>query len=310
MKTQQNPFTKLKQRGLGNLLRGICMGTADVIPGVSGATIAMITGIYDELITTVANVNTSILHDLVKGRILEALTRLNAGFLIPLLAGVALAFLSLAKLITYLLVTHPKPVWGFFTGLVLAGALFVARRVQAWNIAPGIMLILGIGIGYGVTVLVPMESGTATYKFILAGAIAIIAMILPGISGSFLLVIMGKYQQVFTAIHERDLTIIAAFGLGCLVGILSFSRLLKRLLAAHHDLTLAFLVGLMLGSVRKTWPFQRILETSILGSGKEVAVRFECILPQAYDPTAILSLALIIGGFVAVYLLERLSNNA
>jgi putative membrane protein len=309
MEIEQNPFTKLKQRGLGHFLRGICMGTADVIPGVSGATIAMITGIYDELIATVAGVNTSILRSVAGGRFLEALARLNAGFLVPLLAGVAVAFLSLAKLITYLLVTHPKPLWGFFTGLVLAGALFVARHIKAWDLVLGLALVLGVGIGYGVTVLVPMETGTETYKFVLAGMIAIVAMILPGISGSFLLVIMGKYQQVFTAIHERELTIIAAFGAGCVVGILAFSRVLKRLLASYHDLTLAFLVGLMLGSLRKTWPFQRILETTVLGSGKEVPVRFECILPEAYDGTAMLSLALIAAGFVAVYLLERLGNK-
>ena len=309
METEQIPFTKLKQRGLGHFLRGICMGTADVIPGVSGATIAMITGIYDELIATVAGVNTSILRSVAGGRFLEALTRLNAGFLVPLLAGVAVAFLSLAELITYLLVTHPKPLWGFFTGLVLAGALFVARHIKAWNLVLGLALVLGVGIGYGVTVLVPMETGTETYKFVLAGMIAIVAMILPGISGSFLLVIMGKYGQVMRAVHEFDLGILIFFGIGFSGGILAFSRVLKFLLARYQALTMTLLVGLMAGSVRRVWPFKRYQDAD--GQTTDLVTEsYDCILPDHFDGEAVLTVSLMLVGIAAVLALERLGRTA
>lgn len=309
MKETENPIKKAKRRGPGLVLRGLCMGTADVIPGVSGGTVALIMGIYDELVNTIASVDGRVLQALLRGRIMEVLKLVNAGFLFPLLAGVFIAIASFAKLITYLLTTHPQPVWGFFTGLILASALFVAKQIEGdLNVRLGIFIVLGAAFGYAITSLVPVETGTESYKFVLAGMVAICAMILPGISGSFLLVIMGKYQQVFTAVHERELQVVALFGVGAIIGILGFSRLLKRLLARYHAATMAFLVGLMLGSLRKVWPFRNVLEERVVGS-KTLVLRDECIWPQEFTGEVWLSFALMVVGAALVLVLEKIGHN-
>jgi putative membrane protein len=305
----EDPLSKAKRRGPGLLLRGMCMGTADVIPGVSGGTVALIMGIYDELVNTIASVDGRVLQALLRGRIAEVFRLVNAGFLLPLLAGVFIAIASFAKLITYLLTSHPQPVWGFFTGLILASALFVARQIEGgFSVRLALLIALGAAFGYGITTLVPVETGTESYKFVLAGMVAICAMILPGISGSFLLVIMGKYQQVFTAVHERELQVIALFGVGAVLGILGFSRLLKRLLARFHAATMAFLVGLMLGSLRKVWPFREVLEERVIGS-KTLVLRDACVWPAELSGEVWLSFALMGVGALLVLVLERLGQS-
>ena len=285
-----------RRRAPGLVLRGLCMGAADVIPGVSGGTIALVTGIYDELVGTIAAVDQRIVGALVRGRLIEVLHRVNAPFLVPLLCGIGLSIAALAKFITSLLETHPEPVWGFFTGLILASALVVARQVAGWGLAQWGLTALGTAIGYAITTLVPVETGVEAYKFALAGMVAICAMILPGISGSFLLVVMGKYQQVLTAVHEFDWAILALFGSGAVVGLLGFSRLLKHLLARFRAATMALLVGLMLGSLRKVWPFRNELADGC----------YECAWPQEFNGEAWLSLGLIAVGVVLVLMLERL----
>ncbi len=309
MATNQSPMTEGRRRAPGLILRGICMGTADVIPGVSGGTIALIMGIYDELVRTIAAIDQRVVGALLRGRIAEVIERLNATFLLPLLLGIGLAIVSLAKLITWLLAMYPQPVWGFFTGLILASALFVMRQVEGWGGVHWGLTVIGTAVGYVITLLVPVETGTEGYKFVLAGMVAICAMILPGISGSFLLLVMGKYQQVFTAVHERDLTIIAFFGLGAVVGLLGFSRLLKRLLARFYAETMAFLVGLMLGSLRKVWPFRNTLEGKIIGDKVRV-LRDECVWPQEFSGEVWLSFALMVAGAVLVLILEKLGRQS
>ena len=307
--TEEHPLDKVKRGGPGLLLRGMCMGTADVIPGVSGGTVALIMGIYDELVGTIASIDGRVLQALLRGRVIEVLRLVNAGFLVPILAGIVVAIATFAKLITYLLAAYPQPVWGFFTGLILASALYVARQIErGYGVKLPVFIALGTAFGYGITVLVPVETGTESYKFILAGLIAICAMILPGISGSFLLVIMGKYQQVFSAVHERDWQVIALFGLGAVTGILIFSRLLKRLLARYHSATMAFLVGLMLGSLRKVWPFRTVLEERVVGS-KTLVLRDECIWPSEFSGEVWLSFALMGAGAVLVLVLEQIGQR-
>ena len=278
------------------------MGTADVIPGVSGGTMALITGIYDELVATVAGIDRHLLTALLRGRFVEVLDRANAGFLVPLLAGIFIAIVTLAKGIIWLLEHHPVPVWGALTGLIAASLVVVARLVKVWNPGTGVALLAGAAAGYTVTLLVPVQTGTEWYKFTGAGLVASVAMILPGISGSFLLVVMGKYQQVFSAINDRDLAIIAYFGCGFAVGILSFSRVLRWLLAHAHGVTMAFLVGLMAGSMRKVWPFRQVLE------GTEGD--FDCVLPVAWDGEAILAFGLMVGAAVVVLVIERAAGHA
>jgi len=182
------------------------------------------------------------------------------------------------------------------------------RQVSGWGSAQIIGLATGALVGMGITFMVPVQTGPEMYKFFLAGMVAIIAMILPGISGSFLLVIMGKYQQVFTAVHARQVDILASFCAGCVVGVLLFSRLLKALLARHHGSTMAFLVGLMLGSLRKVWPFRQVLEQRLLGH-QVIIIRDQCVLPGDLSRTTLLSLALLVLGAVLVLVLERLSRR-
>lgn len=293
-------LAELRRRGPGLFARGFAMGTADVIPGVSGGTVALITGIYDELIRTIAGIDTRLIGLLFRGRFADLWAHVNAGFLVPLLCGIGTAVVSLARGITFLLEHHPVPLWGFLTGLILASALVVSRRVQGWTPAGLVLLIVGTASGYGVTLLWPLETGGEWYKFTLSGSIASVAMILPGISGSFLLVIMGKYGQVMRAVHEFDFGILIFFGIGFGGGILAFSRVLKFLLASYHALTMTLLVGLMAGSVRRVWPFKRY---------QDVDGQYDCVLPDHFDIEAIGTLALMVVGIVAVLALERLGRT-
>ena len=288
-----------RHRGPGLFLCGICMGTADVIPGVSGGTMALITGIYDELVATIAGMHPRIVGDLARGRVAAVLQQLNAPFLVPLLAGIFAAVLSLAKGITYLLEHHPEPAWGALTGLILASLVVVARHIERWSGSTIALAAMGAAVGYAITVLVPVETGSEFYKFIGAGIIASIAMILPGISGSFLLVVMGKYTQVITAIHERELSVILFFGIGFVIGILGFSRVLKRLLATHHTATMAFLTGLMAGSLRKVWPFRQAIEGDL--------DHYICTLPERYVGATWLTIGLAVLSFAVVMLIERVA---
>ncbi len=298
------PKTGWRQRAAGLFLRGVCMGAADVIPGVSGGTVALITGIYDELVGAIAAIDTEVGRLLLGRRWRAGLRRANAGFLLPLLAGIGTAVLSLSRLITYLLAHHPQPVWGFFTGLILASAAFVGRQIGRWRWPHGLCLAAGAAAGLGSTMLVPMETGTELHKFFLAGAVAIVAMILPGISGSFMLVVLGKYQQVFAAIDALRLDVLAAFAAGCAAGLLAFSRLLKLLLARFHGPTMAALVGLMLGSMQKVWPFRQVLAQRLV-AGKVVVLRDACVWPAVYSAEVVASLGLMLAGAVLVLVLER-----
>ena len=306
---KNNELPKKKGRTLALMLRGLCMGIADVIPGVSGGTIALIMGIYDELVQTIASIDGRLLKALVRFKLREVFSLMNAGFLFPLLFGIVLAIALFAKIITYLLTTFPQPVWGFFTGLILASAIYVFRQIEGrLDLFRVILILSGVCFGYGITLLVPVETGTESFKYVLAGMVAICAMILPGISGSFLLVIMGKYQQVFNAVHERNIDVILLFILGAILGLLIFSRLLKRLLARYQPATMAFLVGLMLGSVRKIWPFRNVLEERVVGS-KILVLQDECILPSSMTNEVWTTFFLAVGGFILVFLLERLGNR-
>ena len=290
---------EVKRRGPGLYLRGLAMGAADVVPGVSGGTVAFVTGIYDELVGTLAGVNTGLLTHLVRGRLLQVATGINAGFLVPLLAGIGTAGFTLARPVIYLMKVHPHPFWGLLTGLLVASAIAVGRRVDGWGLAAVGALVAGAAAGYGITLAVPLQTGPELYKFALSGAVASIALILPGISGSLLLVLLGKYEQFWTAVHELDLALLAVFAAGFAAGILAFSRILKRLLAGHHTVTMASLVGVMAGSMRKVWPFR------VEGVGD----RFECSLPTEFSTDVVVSVMLMAGGVVLVLLLDRLHHR-
>ena len=277
-------------------VKGMCMGAADVVPGVSGGTIAFITGIYDELINSIKSINAASLKMFFTGKWGEFWKMINGKFLLFLLAGIGISVFSLAKIITWLLVAYPVLVWSFFFGLVLASTWFVGKDVKERKWKTGLGFLLGAALAFYITVATPAETPSHFLFIFLCGAIAICAMILPGISGSFILVLLGKYFFIMEAVKTLDLKVIAVFGIGACVGITSFSRLLSYALSHMRNITLAVLSGFMLGSLNKVWPWKETIE----GVEQNVA-------PNAFVWQAV-CLALL--GFVMVYGIEKISSKS
>lgn len=281
-------------------LKGMAMGAADVVPGVSGGTIAFIVGIYDELINSIKSINAHSLKLLFTGKIVSFWKAINGSFLFSILLGIGISVFSLAKLITWLLEAHPIMVWAFFFGLVLASTCFVSKDIKEWNVKTIASFIVGAAVAYYITVATPAETPTNLLFIFLCGAIAICAMILPGISGSFILVLLGKYFYIMDAVKELKIGILLVFAAGALIGITSFSRVLSFALARFRNSTLALLTGFMLGSLNKVWPWK---EKIMMDGGFELEKN---IMPNAFLAEAIV-LAII--GFFLVYFLEKLSQK-
>ncbi len=284
------------------------MGAADVVPGVSGGTIAFISGIYEELITSINQVGPAVIRTLPREGFLAAWRQVDGKFLLALFLGIALSVITLAKLISWLLVNEPVLLWSFFFGLVLASVIFVARAISSWRLATVLILLAGAAVAYFITQLPPVENtGSLPYLF-LSGALAICAMILPGISGAFILVLLGSYKTILDAVHERDLLIIGTVFAGALFGLLSFARILKWMFQHYKDLTLALLTGFIIGSLNKIWPWKVVLESRVF-DGKQVAILEENVSPLAYpgDPQLLWAILLAIAGFSLIFMLEKLA---
>ena len=286
------------------------MGAADVVPGVSGGTIAFISGIYEELLGTISNINFKLLTTLRKEGIKATWKQLNGNFMAALFIGIAISIFSLAKVLKWLLENEPVLLWSFFFGLVLASVIYVAKQVQKWNFLVVFLLILGAGAAYYITTLNPMMSENSSPWFMfLAGALAICAMILPGISGAFILVLLGAYKSVLEAVDNRDFVTIAIVALGAMVGLLSFSRVLKWLFAKFKDYTLAILTGFIIGSLNKIWPWKEVLTYRMNSKGEQVPFKEASILPNSYDgnPQLLWAIVLAVAGFGLILLLEKLA---
>ena len=234
------------------------MGMADVVPGVSGGTIAFISGIYEELIDSIKSVNLQALKLLFSFRLAEFWRHINGRFLCAVLLGIAISIFSLARLMTYLLTHHPIAIWSFFFGLIVASALLVARQVGKWDVRSLLSFVVGVAVAWWITVASPTETPDTWWFVMLSGAIAICAMILPGISGAFILLLLGKYQYIMQAVGDFNIPVMAIFVIGAAVGIISFSHLLSWLLKHWHDVTVAMLMGFMFGSLNKVWPLSLI----------------------------------------------------
>ena len=283
------------------VLKGMGMGAADVVPGVSGGTIAFIVGIYDELINSIKSINGKSLKLLFTGQLSAFWKMINGSFLFSILLGIGISVFSLAKIITWLLVEHPILVWSFFFGLVLASTWFVAKDIKGWNWKTVLGFVIGVVVAFYITVATPAETPSYLWFIFVCGAIAICAMILPGISGSFILVLLGKYFFIMDAVKTLDLVVIAVFGAGAVIGITSFSRVLSYALKHVRNITLAVLSGFMLGSLNKVWPWKETVITHM--DGHDLAIENN-ILPNAYVAEAVV---LMIVGFFMVYFLEKLS---
>lgn len=285
-------------------LKGIGMGAADVVPGVSGGTIAFIVGIYEELIDSIKSINLTSLKMLCSLKFSRFWKAVNGNFLLAILSGIGLSVFSLAKLITYLLVQEPVLVWSFFFGLVLASIWFVSREVAQWNAKTVIAFAAGAVAAYAITITTPAETSNDLWFIFLCGAIAICAMILPGISGSFILVLLGKYFFIMDAVKSLRISVLLVFAGGSVIGISLFSRALSYALHRFHDITIAILSGFMLGSLNKVWPWKETIETYIDCHGVAKPLIETNILPDRQLWEAI---GLAFAGFAIVYLLERLS---
>ncbi|WP_218972165.1 DUF368 domain-containing protein [Labilibaculum filiforme] len=296
--------------------KGMGMGAADVVPGVSGGTIAFITGIYEELINSIKSINGNAVKLLFQFKFKELWQAVNGNFLSALIFGIFLSFLSFARLIIYLLAEQPILVWSFFFGLIVASAIVVARKINEWKLRTIIALVIGIGIAYMVTVITPAETPTSYWFLFLSGALAICAMILPGISGAFILLLLGKYEYIMNALSTFKLDVIAVVGAGAVVGLLTFSNLLSWLLKKYHNMTIALLAGFMIGSLNKVWPWKQTVSTFIDRHGVEKPLLQENILPNTFsnileqDSQLIFAIILAIAGFLLIWMMEKFSPES
>ena len=288
------------------MLKGIAMGAADVVPGVSGGTVAFIVGIYEELINSIKSINPTNLKLLFSLRIAEFWKAINANFLLALVSGIAISIFSLAKLITYLLENEPVLVWAFFFGLVLSSTYFVAKTITQWDWKTYLFFVIGTVGAYFITVATPTETPNNLFFIFLCGAIAICAMILPGITGSFILVLLGKYFYIMSAVKSLDIVVMLVFICGAFIGITSFSNVLSFLLRRFHNTTIATLAGFMLGSLNKVWPWKETVETYVDSHGHIKPLVEENILPNTLLWEGI---GLMLFGFILVYVLEKISQK-
>jgi putative membrane protein len=291
------------------------MGAADVVPGVSGGTVAFITGIYDELLNSISAIDLNAFKLLLHLQISAFWKKINGNFLVVLLAGIATSIISLAKLMTYLLSHYPILIWSFFFGLILISGPLVLREVKKWNIAAGATFLLGATVAYGITVLSPTTSPNALWFIFISGAFAICAMILPGISGAFILLLIGKYQYIITALVTLNIPVILVFIAGCIAGLLSFTRFLTWILNNYHSATVALLAGFMLGSLNKVWPWREVLEYATNSNGEQIPVFDKSILPWHYyaitgkDPMVFQAILMMALGVFIVVLIEKIAER-
>ena len=291
-------------------LKGMAMGAADVVPGVSGGTIAFISGIYEELISSLNNVNLATVKIWKREGIKAAWQKLNGNFLFALFSGIAISVVSLAKLISWLLENQPISVWSFFFGLVLASVFFVARDISRWTVATISVFVIGAIAAFFITSLPPAGNSNSLPFFFLSGALAVCAMILPGISGAFILVLLGSYKTVLDAVHEKNFLILGVVALGAVFGLLSFARLLKWMFQHHKNVTLALLTGFILGSLNKIWPWKEVLESRVYGD-KTVVINETNVSPFEFmgDHQLEYAIPLAILGFSLIFILEKIASK-
>ena len=289
------------------------MGAADVVPGVSGGTIAFISGIYEELIGSLNNINFSLLKNLKNEGFKSTWKKVNGPFLLALLSGVFVSIISLAKGVEWLLENHPILLWSFFFGLVLASIIYIGKQIKIKPSDYKLFLAMAVGavVAYLITTLNPAETSDTNLFLFYAGALAICAMILPGISGSFILVIIGAYGPVLEALNSRNLKMILIFGAGAVVGLLSFSKLLKWFFEKYHRLTLAVITGFMIGSMNKIWPWKIALTFRTNSKGVKIPLNEESISPFNFDgdPQLLQAIGLMVFGVLIILILEKISTK-
>lgn len=292
-------------------LKGLAMGAADAVPGVSGGTIAFISGIYEELIATISNIKPSLFKTLLNKGLKAFWNEANGNFVLALLSGIIISYISFMKLAKYLLENEPVLIWSFFFGLIIASIYFVGKQITKWNVSVIIALLIGTGIAFYVSILPTMATNNSDWFLFFAGAIAICAMILPGISGSFILIVLGAYKTLSDAIHDIDLKKIIVFVLGAIIGLLSFSHVLKWLFKHYHNRTLALLTGFIFGSLNKVWPWKKTLTWHTDSKGIRSPLLQESVSPLSFegDNKLVVAIILVIIGFLTIFILEKVGSK-
>ena len=287
------------------------MGAADIVPGVSGGTIAFITGIYEELLKSISSINFKIVSVLKDKNFKSVWHKINGNFLACIFSGILFSVFSLSKTITFLIKGYPVLLWSFFFGLILSSSFIIGRTIRSWNFQKVINLIFGAFIAFSITRLSPIENPESIFYIFISGAIAICAMVLPGISGSFILLLMGSYTLILKALNELNLTVVLVFTFGCLIGLLSFARLLSKLFKSYRDLTIATLTGFLIGSIDKVWPWKIVVLTRIDSSGETIPFIEKSVMPYYFegDPKILLAISLSAVGFFLVYALNQFSTK-
>ncbi len=296
----------------GLFLKGLAMGAANVIPGVSGGTIALITGIYERLIDAIKSFDHKVLALLLKRQFREAWRVVDGTFLSAVLLGVVISIVSLAKLLEFLLEHHELLTMAFFFGLILLSVYFVGKTVRQWGFLAITMLVLGTAIAVSIAMLAPATENASFFYVFLCGIVAICSMILPGLSGSFVLIIMGNYALILGAIGRADLGVLLPLLLGCAFGLIAFSHILSWVFKHFHDATLALMTGFILGSLAIIWPWKTTLIETIQREGKpakEVVAGYEWFLPSLLDASNWLAVLLAFAGGVSIYLMEKVAGK-
>lgn len=292
------------------------MGAADVVPGVSGGTIAFITGIYEELIESLRSIGPAAVGILLQRGFAAFWQHINGAFLLAVFAGICLSLVSLAQVISFALESYPILVWSFFFGLVLASTVLMLRHLPGWKFSYLVCFLIGAVFAFAIAEVRPTTLPNVWWVFVASGAVAICAMILPGISGSFILLLIGVYGYFIDALQTLNLITLGSFALGCVVGLLGFSHLLSWLLKRFHDLTIALLTGFLLGSLNVIWPWKLVLETTLNRHGEIIPLVQENVLPWSYSAATGLNSQLpetivcLLVGFTLVFLVEYLAKLA
>ena len=290
-------------------LKGMGMGVANVIPGVSGGTIALITEIYEELINSLKSFDKKALKLLFSFKIEELIQHTNFYFLAAVFSGSITSIFTIASLFKYLFTNYPVLIWAFFFGLILASVIFVGKRVENWNIQSTMALIIGTTIAVSLSLMTPATENSNLFFVFICGIIGISGMILPGLSGSYILILLGNYKLLMvTAVTELDITLLSIFFLGSAFGLMSFSHLLSWVLKKHKDATLALLTGFILGSLNIIWPWKEVAE-SVKINGKVKAITYNSFFPTEISNDTLFAIMLMAAGFLLVYFLENSSKN-
>ncbi len=292
-------------------LKGVSMGGADVIPGVSGGTIAFISGIYEELINSIKSIDGQAVRHLLSFKVADFWKHINGNFLITVLAGILTSLITLARLMTYLLENHPIAIWSFFFGLILVSSPLIMRDIHRWHMGTALAFVIGIVVAYIITILSPTQTPTNLFFIFFCGALAICAMILPGISGAFVLLLIGKYEYMINALINFDLPVILVFAAGCVIGLISFSHVLSWILDKYRYPALALLAGFMIGSLNKVWPWKEVVAYRFNHEGVQVPAFDKSVLPGRYlevsgqDPKLFYAILFAAAGVFLVVAIEK-----